>query len=219
MISYGYERVSSREQRLDRQDTAIKNYRPEIPETNIFRDKQTGKDFDRAHYNAMKIILEHVSKVNDSKEIVEVIFEELDRLGRNKEGIKKELEWFKNHGIVVRILEIPTTLCDISLENKWVMELVTQILIEVYSSLAEQELEKREKRQREGIEEALKKGVKFGRPAIKINESEFKRVYESWKANSITAVQAMNMLGLKSNTFYRRVAEYEKKVGESNGND
>ena len=210
MISYGYERVSTKDQHLERQDVAIKSFRPDIPETNIFRDKHTGKDFDRVHYNELKIILEHVSKVNDNKEMVEVIFEELDRLGRDKDQIKKELEWFKAHGIVVRILEIPTTLCDINLENRWVMELVTQILIEVYASLAEQELAKRAKRQAEGVKEAMKKGVKFGRPAIKVDEVEFKRVYENWKANSITAVQAMNMLGLKANTFYRRVTEFER---------
>jgi len=219
MISYAYERVSSKDQNLERQDTAIKNFRPNIPEANIFRDKQTGKDFDRANYKALKIILEHVSRAGDSQELIEVIFEELDRLGRNKEGIKKELEWFKEHGIIVRILEIPTTLCDVSPENKWVMELVTQILIEVYSSMAEQELEKRAKRQREGIDEALKKGVHFGRPAIKVNEYDFKRVYDSWKSGSITAVQAMKMLNLKSNTFYRRVSDYEKKVGGSDGNN
>lgn len=217
MASYAYERVSTKDQNLERQDTAIKKFRPEISEANIFRDKQTGKDFNRNHYNAMKIILEHVTKI-DNNEIVEVIFEEMDRLGRNKEGIKKELMWFKEHGIVVRILEIPTTLCDISPENKWVMELVTQILIEVYASLAEQELEKRAKRQAEGIEEALKKGVKFGRPVIKVNDYEFKKIYEMWKAGTITAVEAQKRLGLKANTFYRRVKEYETKGGENNVN-
>ena len=140
MISYAYERVSSKDQNLERQDTAIKKFRPEIPESNIFRDKLTGKNFDREDYQSMKIILEHVAKANESEEIIEVIFEELDRLGRNTEGIKQELQWFKEHGIVTRILEIPTTLIDVSPENKWVTELITQILIEVYASMAEQEL-------------------------------------------------------------------------------
>lgn len=212
MISYAYERVSSRDQNLERQDTAIKSFRPNIPEENIFKDKLTGKNFDRNGYQALKVILEHIAKAKGSEEIIEVIFEEIDRLGRNSEGIKEELQWFKEHNICVRILEIPTTLIDISEENRWVMELVTQILIEVYSAVAEQELEKRAKRQREGIAEAQKKGVQFGRKPIWINENKFSFIYKKWKSGDITAVQAQKELNLKPNTFYRRVKEYEAKT-------
>lgn len=209
MITYAYERVSSKDQNLERQETAIKKFRPDIPDANIFRDKVTGKTFDRENYNAMKIILEHISKASDSNEIIEVVFEEMDRLGRDKESIKKELQWYKEHGIYTRILELPSTLVDIEPANKWVMDMVTNILIEVYATMAQQELEKRSKRQAEGIVEAKKKGVKFGRQPIKINEPEFVKVYQDWKASKITAKQAMEELALKQNTFYRRVKEYE----------
>lgn len=209
MITYAYQRVSTKDQNLDRQDIAIKQFRPDISEANIFKDMVTGKTFEREQYQAMKIVLEHVAKANTSKEIVEVVFEELDRLGRNAEGIKKELQWFKEHNICVRILEIPTTLIDIQQENAWVMELVNGILIDVYSSIAQQELEKRAKRQAEGIAAALEKGTKFGRKPIKVNKSDFSFVYAKWKAKELTAVQAMTILGLKPNTFYRRVKEYE----------
>lgn len=211
VITYAYERVSSKDQNLERQDTAIKSFRPAIPEANIFKDKMTGKNFDRDSYQAMKIILEHVAKANESDEIIEVVFEELDRLGRNTEGIKQELQWFKEHGIVTRILEIPTTLIDISAENKWVTDLITQILIEVYATMAEQELDKRAKRQAEGIAEAKKKGKQFGRKQIEISEQQLEFVYRKWKASEITAKQAMNDLDLKPNTFYRRIREYEAK--------
>ena len=216
MVTYAYERVSTRDQNLERQEIAIKQFRPEIAEANIFRDKFTGKSFDRPQYNAMKIILEHITKVSDDKEIVEIVVEELDRLGRDSEGIKHELKWFKEHNICVRILEIPTTLIDIKKENAWVMELINQILIEVYSAMAQQELEKRAKRQAEGIAVAKEKGVKFGRRAIEVDESEFKGVYSLWKAGEITAVESMKRLNLKPNTFYRRVKEYEK-AGDNNG--
>lgn len=209
MITYAYERVSSKDQNLERQETAIKKFRPDIPDANIFRDKVTGKTFDRENYSAMKIILEHISKASDSNEIIEVVFEEMDRLGRDKESIKKELQWYKEHGIYTRILELPSTLVDIEPANKWVMDMVTNILIEVYATMAQQELEKRSKRQAEGIVEAKKKGVKFGRQPIKINEPEFVKVYQDWKASKITAKQAMEELALKPNTFYRRVKEYE----------
>ncbi len=214
MISYAYERVSSKDQNLDRQDFAIKQFRPSIPEENIFTDKLTGKNFDRNGYQALKVILDHVAKVKGTEDVIEVIFEELDRLGRNAEGIKQELQWFKERGICVRILEIPTTLIEISEENRWVIELITQILIEVYAAVAEQELEKRNKRQMEGIAEAQKKGVQFGRKPICVNQSQFQFIYQKWKAGTITAVQAMKELDLKPNTFYRRVKEYEANMKE-----
>lgn len=209
MITYAYERVSSKDQNLERQETAIRNYRPNISDANIFKDKVTGKTFDREHYNEMKIILEHLSKVNATNDLIEVVFEEMDRLGRDKESIKKELQWYKDRGIYIRILELPSTLVDIDSNNKWVMDMVTNILIEVYATMAQQELEKRAKRQTEGIIEAQKKGIKFGRQPIQLNESEFMTVYNSWKASEINARQAMNILGIKPNTFYRRVKEYE----------
>lgn len=216
MITYGYARVSSTDQNLDRQLVAIKQYKPEINEKNIFCDKMTGKTFERPQYEAMKIILEHICDVNASVEgageVVEVVFEELDRLGRNTAGIKKELEWYREHNICVRILEIPTTLIEVNEHNKWVMELINQILIEVYAAMAQQELEKRAKRQAEGIAVAKKKGVQFGRKRKEINEELFAAVYQKWKSGSITARQAMTDLNLKPNTFYRRVGEYESMV-------
>lgn len=219
MITYAYERVSSKDQNLERQETAIRNFRPNISDANIFKDKVTGKTFDREHYNEMKIILEHLSKVNATNDLIEVVFEEMDRLGRDKESIKKELQWYKDRGIYIRILELPSTLVDIDSNNKWVMDMVTNILIEVYATMAQQELEKRAKRQTEGIIEAQKKGIKFGRQPIQLNESEFMTVYNSWKAAEINARQAMNILGIKPNTFYRRVKEYEATISQSSDNN
>lgn len=218
MITYAYERVSSKDQNLERQETAIRNYRPNISDANIFKDKVTGKTFDREHYNEMKIILEHLSKVNTTNDLIEVVFEEMDRLGRDKESIKKELQWYKDRGIYIRILELPSTLVDIDSNNKWVMDMVTNILIEVYATMAQQELEKRAKRQTEGIIEAQKKGIRFGRQPIQLNESEFMTVYNSWKAAEINARQAMNILGVKPNTFYRRVKEYEATISQFSDN-
>ncbi len=214
VIQYGYARVSTKDQHLERQLTAIKKYASGISDNNIFIDKKTGKDFEREQYQAMKVILKHLSKASSSSDSIELIIEEMDRLGRNATGIKKELLWFKEHNIIVRILEIPTTLLDVDQNNKWVTELINSLLIEVYSAIAEQELEKREKRQAEGIAEAKKKGVYKGRKPIEVNESMFKQIYAKWKATEITARQAMKELGLKPNTFYRRVKEYEQSIPE-----
>ena len=208
-LQYAYCRISTTDQNIERQIIAIKEYAPDIADNNIFIDKKTGKDFEREQYQEMKVILEHISKAKSENEYIELIIEELDRLGRNADLIKKELMWFKEHNIIVRILEIPTTLCEVDENNRWVMEMVTNLLIEVYAQLAQAELEKRAKRQAEGIAVAKEAGKYKGRIPIKINQNQFKTVYARWKANEITARQAMSELNIKSNTFYRRVKEYE----------
>ncbi len=214
-LKYGYCRISTTDQNIDRQIIAIKNFAPDIPDNNIFIDEKTGKDFDREQYREMKVILEHISNAKSENETIELIVEELDRLGRNADLIKKELLWFKEHNIIVRILEIPTTLAEVGDSNQWVLDMTTQIIIEVYTAIAQQELEKRAKRQAEGIAVAKSKGVYKGRKPIVINGSLFEAVYQKWKSGAITARQAMQELGIKSNTFYRRVAEYESRSVEN----
>ena len=100
---YAYIRVSSQDQNLDRQLEAVKAYRPELKGENIFADKQSGKNFEREAYQELKTVLQPGD---------EIIIKELDRLGRNKEAIKDELKWFKENGITVRILDVPSTLID-----------------------------------------------------------------------------------------------------------
>ena len=208
-LKYAYCRISTTDQNIDRQIIAVKQFAPDISDNNIFVDKKTGKDFEREQYQEMKVILEHITKANLENETIELIVEELDRLGRNADLIKKELMWFKEHNIIVRILEIPTTLHEVDESNRWVTEMVTNLLIEVYAQLAQVELEKRAKRQAEGIAIAKSKGVYKGRKPIQIDNEQFVISYTRWKANEITARQAMLELNIKANTFYRRVKEYE----------
>lgn len=214
-LQYAYCRISTTDQNIDRQIIAIKNFAPDISDNNIFIDRKTGKDFEREQYKELKVILEHISNAKSENETIELIVEELDRLGRNADLIKKELLWFKEHGIIVRILEIPTTLAEVGDSNQWVLDMTTQIMIEVYTAIAQQELEKRAKRQAEGIAVAKSKGVYKGRKPIVLNESLFEAVYKKWKSGAITARQAMQELGIKPNTFYRRVAEYESRSVEN----
>lgn len=209
LLKYAYCRVSTKDQNIDRQIIAIKKYAPDIQDGNLFIDKQTGKNFEREHYQEMKVILEHISKVKSESDNIELIIEELDRLGRNADLIKKELMWFKEHNIIVRILEIPTTLVELDKNNHLLMEMVANILIEVYTTIAQAELEKRAKRQAEGIAVAKSKGVYTGRKPIKIDNEQFNSVYARWKSKEITARQAMLELNIKANTFYRRIKEYE----------
>ena len=207
IFNFAYARVSTDEQETERQKQAIKEYCPEIEEKDIFIDKATGKNFDRPSYQLMKSIIERVSTEENQ---VELIIEEFDRLGRNKQQIQEELRWFKEHHTRVRILNLPTTLVDVPGDSSYLLEMVQNILIEVMGTIAEEELRMRKKRQMEGIEIARQQGKYRGRKPVQIEEKEFLDKYARWRKGEITAAEAMRLLGVKANTFYRRVALYEE---------
>ena len=207
IFNFAYARVSTDEQETERQKQAIKEYCPEIAEKDIFIDKATGKNFDRPSYQLMKSIIERVSTEENQ---VELIIEEFDRLGRNKQQIQEELRWFKEHHTRVRILNLPTTLVDVPGDSSYLLEMVQNILIEVMGTIAEEELRMRKKRQMEGIEIARQQGKYRGRKPVQIEEKAFLDKYARWRKGEITAVEAMRLLGVKANTFYRRVALYEE---------
>ena len=212
-LLFAYLRCSDESQHLDRQYEAIGKY-ADIPEENYFVDKITGKTDQREQYQAMKVILKHLANINnkrpeEQRDSIEVVIEDLDRLGRTKKIIRDEMQWFSDNGIKLRILEIPTTLVEIDSENDWVLEMVNRIIIEVYTALAEQELQMKERRTREGIEAAKLRGAYKGRKPID-TPANFEVIYKRWKNKEITARKAMDILGLKTNTFYRMVKDYEK---------
>jgi len=202
MNVYGYARVSTKEQNLDRQLMALQKY---VPEELIIVDKQSGKNLDRPGYQALKGALGLRSG--------DVLYvKSLDRLSRSKQDIKNELQWFKDNKITLRVIDLPTTMMDFGEGQEWIQDMVTNILIEVMSSIAEQERMTLRQRQREGIEAAKKKGKHLGRPKIQMPD-QFIEVYTRWKSNKITAVYAMQLLHLKRSTFYRLVREHEAKGG------
>lgn len=198
---FGYVRVSSKEQNEDRQLKALRNYEKELDYKNIFIDKESGKDFNRTNYQELKRVLR-------SGDVL--IIKELDRLGRNKEMVKEELDYFKKNKIRVKILNIPTTLIDLPEGQEWVFDMINNILIEVLGAIAEEERNKIRARQREGIEIAKAAGKYKGRPLAPLPE-EFPKLYKQWKDNKITAVQFTKLLGLKSrSTLYKYVKRYEE---------
>lgn len=205
---FGYVRVSTKDQNDARQISAIKAYRPEIEDKNIFQDKESGKTFTRENYQFMKKLIERLSATSQP---IELIIEEFDRLGRNKKLVKDELLWFKDHNVTVRILNLPTTLIESSADTKSIMEMVHNILIEVLGTIAEQELVFREKRQREGIEIAKAEGKYRGRKPIQIDDKDFAEKYARWKSGELTAREAMRLLNLKPNTFYRKANSWKLK--------
>lgn len=201
-MEYGYARVSTGSQNLDRQIAAIRSYKPSISEENIFMEKITGKSEadERSEYSILRRIL----RKND-----ELIIDSLDRLGRTKRIIKEELEYLKSKGVIIRVLNLPTTLIKDMENQSWVFELVNSILIEVYSSISEAEMIERERRQRAGIEAGKLRGVYKGRKPTPIDLQKFVPIYTRWKSGELKAVEAMRLLNLKNNTFYRTVQRYE----------
>ena len=125
---FGYARVSTAHQREDRQVQALLDYG--IEERNIVVDKESGKDFNRLGYLSLK---EKWLRQGDT-----LVVKEFDRLGRYKAKIREELEWFRAEGIRVKILNVPTTLLDCEGQD-WVLDMVSNILIEVMASVAEEE--------------------------------------------------------------------------------
>lgn len=193
---FGYVRVSSKDQNEERQIENLKNF---IDERDIFIDKQSGKDFNREQYQLLKRML----RKNDV-----LYIHSLDRFGRNKEGILNE--WYditKNIGADIVVLDMP--LLDTTKHKDSLGTFISDIVLQILSWIAEDERERIKKRQREGIDIALKNGVEFGRPSINITD-EFVESYKVWKSGDITAVEAMRRCGMKKTSFYKLVKKYEE---------
>lgn len=202
VMIYFYARVSSKDQNLARQLDVAKAYKNV---DKVFCDKQSGKNFDRAEYISLK---ETVVKGD------EVIIKELDRLGRNKEGIKEEIKWFKEQGVILRILDVPTTLIDFNGQD-WIGDMVNNILIEVMGAMAQQEREKTEKRREEGIAAmpivngkrvSTKTGNEYGRPALKIDD-DFKKFLKKQKDGELSVAECCVQLGISRATWYNKLKE------------
>lgn len=197
---FGYVRVSSKDQNESRQIKALTDYCKQLTNESIYIDKQSGKDFNRNNYQELK------KKLREGDTL---IIKELDRLGRNKEMVKQELEYFKNNKIRVKILNIPTTLMDLPKENEWVFEMINNILVEVLAAIAEEERSKIRVRQAEGIAIAKAEGKYKGRPQAELPK-DFERLYRQWKDNRISATQFAKLLELKSRTtLYKYIRKYE----------
>lgn len=206
----GYARVSSREQNLDRQIIALRQY---VSDDMIVTDKSSGKDFNRPGYQSLKVGIGKLVK----GDILYV--KSLDRFSRNKEEAKKELQYFSDLGVRIKIIDIPSTMTDISEGQEWILDMINNILIEVLTSIAENERKTIRSRQAEGLAAmpvddttgkkiSKKTGRCIGRPPIQFPEN-FSEYYSKWKNKEITAVSAMKALGLKPNSFYKLVHKYE----------
>lgn len=195
---FGYIRVSSKDQNEGRQLEAMKNVG--INERDIYLDKQSGKNFERANYQLLKRIIRKGDVL---------CIHSLDRFGRNKEEILQEWnDLTKNIEADIIVLDMP--LLDTTQYKDSMGTFIADLVLQILSWMAEEERQRIRKRQREGIDLALQNGVQFGRPKVLISD-EFREVYQRWKRKEITAVKAMQEAGVKKTSFYKLVTALEKE--------
>nr|WP_263326065.1 recombinase family protein [Neobacillus sp. Marseille-Q6967] len=204
--TFGYIRVSSKDQNIDRQLNDM--LKLGINERDILIDKESGKNFNRPQYTALKQCL---------REGDLLYIKSIDRFGRNSKEIKKEWEIITSEiKADIKVIDMP--LLDTTQHKDTLGTFVSDLVLQVLSFVAEKEREDINKRQREGIESAKAKGKHLGRPKISLQllTDEQKIIlkvnYEPWKRKEITSVDFMNKITLKKNTFYKIIKEYEASM-------
>lgn len=194
--TYGYVRVSTKEQNEDRQIIAMREIG--VPEENIYMDKQSGKDFERPQYRC----LVRRMKKNDL-----LYIKSIDRLGRNYEEIQNQWRILtKEKGVDICVIEMP--LLDTRRGRDLVGTFLSDIVLQVLSFVAENERTNIRQRQAEGIAAAKARGVRFGRPSTPLPPN-FLDVYQRWRAKKISVNQAAAECRMPRSTFFYRAKMYE----------
>ena len=196
-MDYGYIRVSSRDQSEDRQMVALQAL--QIPEKNIFMDKQSGKDFARPAYRRM---------VRRMKKDDLLYIKSIDRLGRNYEEILEQWRVLtKEKRIDIVVLDMP--LLDTRRGKDLMGAFLSDIVLQVLSFVAENERVNIRQRQAEGIAAAKARGVKFGRPPLPLPDN-FHAVHQAWRDKKLTLKQAAGACNMPEGTFYAKARKLEK---------
>ncbi|MPM76688.1 hypothetical protein SDC9_123687 [bioreactor metagenome] len=172
----------------------------------IVRTQMDSIELKKYIYNDYIEVLDILSKIQNKYD--GIMFAGIISYYLAKQNIKEELEHYKLEGVRVKILDIPTTMMDIQEGQEWLIDMINNLLLEVLSTMAEQERINTRTRQAEGIAVAKSQGKHLGRPKAEY-PNDFDKVYSQWKAGNITAVKAMEQLKLKKNTFYKLVKEFE----------
>ena len=195
-MKYGYVRVSTKEQNIDRQ--LVEMYAQGLNDKTIFIDKQSGKDFERDEYQKLKKKL----KSGDL-----LIIKSIDRLGRNYDMIIDEWRTLVNDmDVDIQVLDMP--LLDTRTEGKnLVGKFISDIVLQILSFVAENERENIKKRQAEGIRIAKEKGKHLGRPKLKLPKN-FTIIADEYKKKEITLAEALSSLKMNRSTFYKNLSSY-----------
>lgn len=197
MATYGYVRVSTKEQNEDRQLIALAEF--DIPVENLFMDKLSGKDFERPAYKDLLCCLEPDDLV---------IVKSIDRLGRNYEEIQEQWRIItKEKCADIKVLDTP--LLDTTYHKDLLGTFIADLVLSVMSYTAQMERENIRQRQKEGVLAAKERGVHFGREDRGVPE-DFDLLYELWQDEEITAIEFSRLCGMSRSTLYRKLKSYGK---------
>ncbi len=199
--TYGYIRVSSKDQNEDRQMTAMRERN--VPECNLFIDKQSGKDFDRPAYRAM------MKKLKKGDVLV---VKSIDRLGRNYREIMDQWRIITRKKCAdIIIIDMP--LLDTTISKDLLGTFISDIVLQLLSFVSENERENIRRRQAEGIAAAKARGVRWG-GIYKPMPDDFPRVYERWTNKEITIAEFAQYCNVCESTLFKRIREYRIKRKE-----
>jgi len=194
-MNYAYIRVSTKQQKIDRQYEEIKSLG--IDDKHIYIDKESGKNFDRTNYKKL------IKKIKKDDLL---IIKSIDRLGRNYQMILDEWSRItKTIGADIKVLDMP--LLDTRIEGKnLVGKFIGDIVLQVLSFVAENERNNIRQRQSEGIRIAKEKGVKFGRPKALL-PSNTDEIINKYLKHEINNIEAAKLIGVSRGTFFRLIKE------------
>ncbi|MBO4846461.1 MAG: recombinase family protein [Lachnospiraceae bacterium] len=197
--AYGYARVSSKDQNEDRQVISMREM--QVPEENIFIDKQSGKDFNRPQYKRL------LKKVKEGDLIY---IKSIDRLGRNYGEIQEQWKLItKDKRVDIYVIDMP--ILDTRREKNLLGTFISDLVLTLLSYVSENERVTIRQRQAEGIAAAKARGVHFGRTPKPLPEN-FYEIYQQWKKKKITIDQAAKECGMPKSTFYGKAKTYEKST-------
>lgn len=196
--SYGYVRVSTSEQNEDRQRLAMQL--AQVPEGNIYMDKQSGKDFERPMYRRL---------LRQLKKDDVLYIKSIDRLGRNYEEVLEQWRMLtKEKKVDIVVLDMP--LLDTRRGKDLIGTFLSDIVLQVLSFVAENERKNIRERQREGIEAARLRGVRFGRPRTPVPEN-FEQACGKWISEEISGREAAKQCNMPSSSFYRKAGDFHSE--------
>ncbi len=200
---YGYVRVSTREQNIERQIISL--LKAEIDRKNIYIDKQSGKDFRRPAYKKM---IKHV------REGDLIIIKSIDRLGRNYQEIMEQWRIItKEKKADIRIQDMP--LLDTTKTKDLLGTFISDVVLQLLSFVAENERVNIRQRQAEGIAAAKAKGVRFGKPVIPLPDN-FPELYQEWTQSHISLEELAKICNMGRSTMYKRIGEYRQTLQREN---
>ncbi len=196
---FGYARVSSRDQNEDRQLITMREM--QVPEKNIFIDKQSGKDFNRPQYKKL------MRKIRQN-DIIYV--KSIDRLGRNYTDIQEQWKYItKTKGADIYVIDMP--ILDTRREKSLLGTFISDLVLALLSYVAENERVNIRQRQAEGIAAAKARGVHFGRMPKPLPDN-FYEVYRRWKMKKLSVTEAAKECGMPTTTFFDRAKAFEKST-------